>query len=198
MEKLKNLRHLFVTQKKEWGEILSGFETKNKYAVVDESGSQLFFAVEEGGSFIGRIFLKANRPFTIKLLDQEQNANMIIRRPFRFFFHECTIFDASDKPVGSIKREFALLRKKYVILGPNNEELYSLLGPVFRPWTFKVLKMDNEVGTIRKKWSGFLKEGFTDADNFGIEFPVDADEKQRALLLGAVFLIDFVHFENRN
>ncbi len=42
-----------------------------------------------------------------------------------------------------------------------------------------------------------MKEGFTDADNFGVMFPADWDIKLKALFLGAVFLIDFVHFENK-
>jgi hypothetical protein len=33
------------------------------------------------------------------------------------------------------------------------------------------------------------------ADNFGVEFPHQADSFQKALLMGAVFLIDFVPFE---
>lgn len=52
-------------------------------------------------------------------------------------------------------------------------------------------------GKITKKWSGLLKEGFTDADNFGVTFPNDWPNEQKALFLGAVFLIDFVHFEDK-
>jgi hypothetical protein len=33
-------------------------------------------------------------------------------------------------------------------------------------------------------------------DNFGITFPNGIDLSQKAVLLGAVFLIDFIHFEN--
>ena len=39
-------------------------------------------------------------------------------------------------------------------------------------------------------------EGFTDADNFGVSFPAEWDKNVKALFLSAVFLIDFVHFEN--
>ena len=42
-----------------------------------------------------------------------------------------------------------------------------------------------------------MKEGFTDADNFGVMFPAEWDVELKALFLGAVFLIDFVHFENK-
>ena len=34
-----------------------------------------------------------------------------------------------------------------------------------------------QVGKISKQWSGFGKEAFTDADNFGINFPLDLDVK---------------------
>ena len=34
-----------------------------------------------------------------------------------------------------------------------------------------------QVGMITKQWTGFGKEAFTDADNFGISFPLDLDVK---------------------
>jgi len=51
---------------------------------------------------------------------------------------------------------------------------------------------------ILKKWTGLLKEGFTDADNFGVNFPSDWPVELKTLALGAVLLIDFVHFENKS
>lgn len=45
------------------------------------------------------------------------------------------------------------------------------------------------IGRISKQWSGLLKEAFTDADNFGIQFPLDMDVKMKAVLMGACFLI---------
>lgn len=35
-----------------------------------------------------------------------------------------------------------------------------------------------------------------DADNFGVTFPPDATPELKAVLLGAVFLIDFMFFED--
>ena len=60
---------------------------------------------------------------------------------------------------------------------------------------FNTLSVSLQVGKISKQWSGVLKEAFTDADNFGISFPMDLDVKIKATLLGAVFLIDFMFFE---
>ncbi|KAF6770018.1 hypothetical protein AHF37_11824 [Paragonimus kellicotti] len=52
-----------------------------------------------------------------------------------------------------------------------------------------------EVGRITKQWTNFIQEYFTDAENFGISFPMGLDVKIKATLLGAVFLIDFMFFE---
>ena len=54
---------------------------------------------------------------------------------------------------------------------------------------------ETEVGKITKQWSGLGKEAFTDAENFGVSFPIDLDVKMKATLLGALFLIDFMFFE---
>lgn len=64
---------------------------------------------------------------------------------------------------------------------------------------FNVLSPDGsqEVGKISKQWSGFLRETFTDADTFGINFPIDLDVRMKAVLLGATFLIDFNFFEKK-
>jgi hypothetical protein len=119
LQNLARANALVIRQQKEWGEILTGFETKNRYDVMDHQNNPLIEALEEGDSAmatITRLFLKALRPFTMHLFS----------------------------PGGT----------------------------------------------------GLFKESFTDADNFGITFPPGIDLSQKALLLGAVFLIDFVHFEN--
>ena len=70
---------------------------------------------------------------------------------------------------------------------------FSCFGDV----DFKVLSANSgeKVGKISKQWTGLVKEAFTDADNFGVSFPLDLDVKVKATLLGAVFLIDFMFFE---
>ena len=46
-----------------------------------------------------------------------------------------------------------------------------------------------QIGKISNKWFGLAKEIFTDADNFGIQFPVDLSVDVKATLLAANFLI---------
>ena len=197
MERLSSINALIVSQKKEWGEVLTGFETKNKYVVLDSSGERLYIAVEEGGSTLLRIFFKALRPFEINVLTFDGKSILKLKRPFRFFFHKLYVLDSHGTLLGTIERQFSILRRIYSVLNNSGEEIFQLFGPILHPWTFEVRKDYREYGKITKKWSGLLKESFTDADNFSVTFPDDWDITLKALLLGAVFLIDFVHFENK-
>lgn len=197
MERLSSISGLVVSQQKEWGEILTGFETKNRYAISDVSGSRLYLAAEEAGSTLLRLFLKALRPFTITVLTENGQVILRVIRPFRFYFHRADVVDSQGQTIGVIERRFSVLRRIYSVLDSSGEEVFQLFGPILHPWTFQIRNDGIEYGKITKKWSGLLKEGFTDADNFGVMFPAEWDVKLKALFLGAVFLIDFVHFENK-
>jgi uncharacterized protein YxjI len=197
MRLLEAVDGLVISQKKEWGEILTGFETKNKYIVLDSTGRELYMAVEEGGSVLFRWFLRALRPFEINVRRLDHQLVIRVVRPFRFFFHELNVYGAGGNLMGTIKREFALLRRIYSVFDPNGAQIFQLFGPIFHPWTFEIRDDSKAYGQITKKWSGILKESFSDADNFGVTFPSDWSNEQKALFLGAVFLIDFVHFEDK-
>ena len=201
LAELKGVNTLIIRQKKEWGEILTGFETKNRYEVFDHLNNPLIEALEEGDSALAtitRMFLKALRPFTIHLFSPQGAGLFKLIRPFRFYFHELDVCQPNGMLLGKIKRRFDFLRRIYSVMDRNGHEIYQLFGPLLHPWTFQIQKGGQELGKITKKWSGLVKESFTDADNFGITFPKGIDLSQKAVLLGAVFLIDFVHFENTN
>ena len=100
-----------------------------------------------------------------------------IKQKWHFYLPIFEIYDAQDNHVLSVKGPFCTI---------------SMCGDV----SFDVMTVDgNEIGKVTKQWSGFIKEAMTDADNFGITFPLDLDVKLKATLLGLVFLIDFMYFE---
>jgi uncharacterized protein YxjI len=197
MDKLADVSGLVISQKKEWGEVLTGFETSNRYVVLTPEGRELYFAAEEGTSFLSRNFLKSLRPFTVRVVDAEGATALSIRRSFRLYFHKAEVLDADGALVGTIQKRFSVVRRIYRVSDAGGQEAFELFGPVLHPWTFQVRVDGREIGKITKKWSGLLTEGYTDADNFGAAFPADLDVRAKALMLGAVFLIDFVHFEQR-
>ena len=199
MNALASVETLVVSQKKEWGEILSGFETRNRYVILSELGDELYFAAEEKGSLLLRLFLKAFRPFTIVVTRTDGGVVLCLERPFRFYFHKIDVRDAQGKLLGTIEREFSVLRRLYRVSDATGNATCQLYGPLLRPWTFQIREqlggIERESGKISKKWSGVLKEAFTAADNFAVQMPPGKSVEAKSVLLGAVFLIDFIHFE---
>ena len=197
MDQLAVANTLVVSQKKEWGEIVTGFEARNRYVVLNELGNELYHAREEGGSLLARWFLKSLRPFTIVLSGPDGVPALHVERPFRFYFHKLDVRTPGGKVLGSVELNFSWLHRLFRVTDRQGHEICRLHGPLFRPWTFLIRQNDREVGKITKKWSGLLKEAFTDADNFAAVLPPGMNPDQKSVLLGAMFLIDFVYFENR-
>lgn len=196
-------QRLSVRQRKNWLEIITSFDARNKYVVYDETGAPIFNVEEQGsgfGSFMKRLFLQYLRPFTSHVDDLTTNKPiLILHRPFRFIFHRLEVRDTDGNLIGAIQRKWTWFRRKYIVEGPDGQEVATLFGPFFRPWTFKILLpgQEMEVGLIQKKWSGLLKEMFSEADNFWVAFEAVDDPKLRALLFSATVLIDIVHFERK-
>lgn len=192
-------QRLSVRQRKRWLEILTSFDARNVYVVYDETGNPVFNVEEQGrgfGQFLKRVILGAYRPFTshVEHLGSQSQA-LVLRRPFRFVFHRLEVHDPEGKLIGAIQKRWTWFRRKYTVEGPDGQEIAVLFGPFFRPWTFKIQLDGVEVGLVQKKWSGLLKEMFTEADNFWVTLEGVQDPQLRALLFAATVLIDAVHFE---
>ncbi|MFQ5509711.1 MAG: phospholipid scramblase-related protein [Leptospirillia bacterium] len=196
MEQLVSASSVAISQSRNMSEVLTGLEATNHYTVNTPGGDRLFDADEYDGPTLMRWFLKAARPFTINLRGADQRIALRLTRPFRFYFHEVEVANGSGVVMGKVARRFALLHRVYTVHDHMGRTVYELFGPMWKPWTFEIRRNGTQVGEIRKEWSGVLKEVFSDADNFGMSFPAGANETQKSLLLGAVFLIDFLHFEN--
>jgi len=193
-----NRRRVMVHQMHEWGEILLGFESKNRFELNDEDGTRLGLAAEEakgvGAWFLRNIFGRC-RKASIHIYDPDGNRVGRGEKPFRWFFHRMEAFDG-DQKIGAIQRKWSLLHRKFVIENAAGQEVLEIYSPLFRIWTFKLLFQGNEVGRISKKWGGMLKEMFSDADIFGVECDENVPVEIRKVLLIATFLIDFTCFEN--
>lgn len=195
---------LSVRQRKRWLEILTSFDSRNTYVVYDEMGNPVFNVQEQGGgfgNFLKRVFLASMRPYTshVEDLATGQGHVLTLRRPFRFIFHRLEVRDAAGTMIGAIQRRWTWVRRKYDVEGPDGQVVATLFGPIFRPWTFEIRLpgSDVEVGVVQKKWSGLLKEAFTEADNFWVTLDQIPDPALKALLFSATVLIDTVHFERK-
>ena len=189
---------VLVEQDKEWGEILIGFESKNRFVLRDEQGRTLGHAAEEGDG-LGKVLLRnvfgRCRAATIHLYGEDRAELGRGVKPFRWYFHRMDIYEG-DQKIGAIQRRFALLHRIFSLENPAGEEVLRIESRFLRLWTFQLMFGGRQVGVISKRWGGLLKEMFTDADVFGVEWTDAVPEQVRKLLIVATFLIDFTCFEN--
>lgn len=201
MDSMVGSRHVMITQETEIGEAVLGFETRNRYRIHDGAGGELGFAAEEAGGVgkaISRNMLGANRPCRLHIYDAAGQKVAEANKPFRFFFPSMDLLEGG-RLIGRAERKFKIIGRRFVVEDSAGREVFEIIGRALKIWTFNVMRGGREVARISKEWSGLMKEAFTDADNFGVEFideGLSADE--RKLLVMATFLIDFACFENNN
>ena len=199
-EQLTASSSVFIRQRREMVELL-GFEARNKYSIETESGARIGFASEQQSGFAGAVFRQIVghwRSFEIRIFDAERRVELIARHPFRIFFHRIEISTADGNALGCVERRFSLLAKKFDVRDVDGSFVASVSSPFWRPWTFRFEKDGRDIGAVRKKWGGLIKEAFLDADSFAVEF-ADATltANERLLLLGAAMFVDVLYFETK-
>ena len=199
---LGDRERVLVHQKKEWGEILIDFESRNKFEIRDEAGNRVGLAAEEAGGFgamLGRQVFGSCRKSTIHIYDKQGEKVGRGEKPFRWFFQRMEVYDG-DQKLGAVERKFSWLNRSLAVENAAGEEVMQITGPLFLfgRGTFRLMFQGVQVGQIRKKWGGLLREAFSDADTFGVECSLDVPAEVRKILLVATFLIDFTYFENNN
>ena len=202
MHEIRSVEQVRVEQNKEWGEIITGVETRNSYSVTS-GNSRIYLALEKKGSAqtaFMRMILRSLRSFEIDIYNSDRKELIArVTRPFRWYFHEIYINTPDGENIGCVKRKFSLLSRKYCIALSNESDMYYVEGSLFNPWVFDIKGSDGGAqGKMVKEWGGILKEVFSSADNFTIDFPKDWSYKLKILAIGCVLLIDFVHFESSN
>ncbi|OWA53015.1 putative Phospholipid scramblase 1 [Hypsibius exemplaris] len=170
LEYLTTLNHLLISQKVELLEAFTGFDTNNKYVILNEQGQQVYYAVED--------------------------------TDFARAYASTMDVTASGQPIGFIEQEWSLCNPLFRVLNAQREPVLKIQGPCMTcsfcgDVEFQVLSSDGQtqVGMIAKKWSGLAKEMFTNADNYGVQFPMDLSVDVKGTLLAATFLIDFMYFD---
>ncbi|XP_038115325.1 phospholipid scramblase 2 isoform X2 [Culex quinquefasciatus] len=209
LEYLTSIDQLLVHQKVELLEAFTGFETANKYTVKNTLGQKVYWAVEDTDCCTRNCCGPA-RPFDMKVLDFYQNEVLHFNRPLRCqsccfpcCLQELEVSAPPGNVIGMVEQNWSIFTPQFSIKDTSGNTVLRIEGPfctfsICGDVEFKVVTNDgNQVGKISKQWSGIAREMFTDADHFGINFPMDLDVRVKATLLGALFLIDYMFFEKK-
>ena len=177
-------------------EAFTGIETENRYSVSTPDGEQLLYAYEESG-FLARMFLKSHRPLEIHVVDGDDEHLITAGRGFFWFLSHLHVRDGSGREIGSLRRRFSVLNRRFELEDSRGALLAEIRGPRLRPNTFMVYKQGEEIGRVTKQWSGIGKEVFTDADTFRVQIDTGrADRDFSLLMLASALAIDLDFFES--
>ncbi|KAM7337172.1 phospholipid scramblase 2 isoform X5 [Alexandromys fortis] len=208
LEYLSQIDQILIHQQTELLEVLTGFETNNKFEIKNSLGQMVYLAVEDTDCCT-RNCCEAARPFTLRILDNLGQEVMTLERPLRCSsccfpccLQEIEIQAPPGVPIGYVTQNWHPCLPKLTLQNEKKENVLKVVGPCVActcctDIDFEIRSLDEQsrIGKISKQWSGCVKEAFTDSDNFGIQFPLDLDVKMKAVTLGACFLLDYMFFE---
>lgn len=198
--RLGALAQVFVHQQREPWEWIAGFETRNRYAVVDERGAPVAWAAEQQKGALGfvlRQVLGHWRRFEIQVFDPARALALRVVHPFRWFFQRLEVLAPDGRRLGAIQQRFSIFTKSFDVEDPRGRPVLRVRSGVLRFWRFDFERNGRPVASVQKKWSGLLSEAFTDRDVFRLSFDAALGEEERLVLLAAALFVDLRYFERK-
>jgi hypothetical protein len=198
---LTRASQLVVRQRVEIAEFF-GFETRNKYEIYDDHQKLIGFCAEQQKGIIGfllRQLMGHWRSFEVHFFDENRKQVMYSVHPFRFFFQEFHVYDSAGRMIGWADQRFGILTKKFDVFNSRNELIFEMRSGFFSFWTFPLRdRLGRQRALIKKRWSGVLKEIFSDADNFAVFFEDSTlTQDERSLVLAMSVFTDLQYFEQK-
>ncbi|KAK3705326.1 hypothetical protein RRG08_033292 [Elysia crispata] len=215
LEYLTAVDQLIIKQEVSVFELVTELEAKNKYRILNSVNQQAYWAFEES-ALCNRICCGPDRGFIFHITDNSQQEVMTITRDFRccagcpccadgYCFYPIYVHDRFGQKLGMTRQLNYCCTPHMGIFDENDTLLYEITGPCCVCQTpccrddveYPIINAQtrSEVGMIKKVWTDVLRECFTDVTTFSLTFPLDLDVKHKALMLSAVFLVDFAIFE---
>ena len=178
-----------------------GFETRNKYELLDSNDNVLGHAAEQQKGLLGfllRQWLGHWRRFDIYVFNTDRAVALKLTHPFRWFFQRLEVRDGNGVLIGAIQQRFSILSKKFDVEDARGKVRYEVSSPIWKLWTFTFRKHGRDVAEVQKRWSGLISEMFTDRDNFLLSMHGEnLDGEDRLLILAASLFVDLQYFERK-
>ncbi|XP_077998457.1 phospholipid scramblase 2-like [Glandiceps talaboti] len=216
LEYLTQIDQLLIHQKVEMAEVFTALQFLNRFVIKNSMGQQIYYAEEESDE-CHRQCCGPQRGFIMHVTDNMQQEVIRVVREFKCCagfkccaFSDCCAMEvAVEAPVGTIvgyfRQTVSLCAPLYELLDADRNCVLKINGPCCicqnvcctDDVEFEIHSQEDVIGKISKQWGGIFKEAYTTATNFSLAFPLDLDVKLKALLIGGVFLIDFMYFEQK-
>jgi len=216
LHSLENVTSLTITQS--WPkclELLGCWEFKNHYSVADQFGNHLMLCKEES-SCMSRLCCNNSRPFEMSVMDKFENEVLRFDRPLRCMFCPLPCFYPSWMQSLNVTTQGGMFLGRIqepalccdigleVFEGQSQEKKYYINGNICEYFCrccqdvdYPILNNSGvEVATLTWKFRGLCQEVMTDSDTFVLKFNGPMPSQDKALLIGATILMDFMYYEH--
>ncbi|XP_065830005.1 phospholipid scramblase 3-like [Oscarella lobularis] len=186
-----------------------GSAGSNEYYVTDQYNRNLFVATEES-SWCGRQCLYEFRPFTISITEYSSQKEVLrLDRPYRCYGPLCPCSQqfldvqlADKSRLGFVCEKWTCMIPTWEVVDASNTSQLLIKGPCCC-----VRNKSNDKFTIfrsndeRKPVGGMVTcqpkgDPCSDASSHILTFAIEMPVKVKALLLAAVFLIEYMYYED--
>ncbi|XP_071945546.1 phospholipid scramblase 1-like isoform X2 [Antedon mediterranea] len=213
LEYLTQVDQLLVQQFVELIEVVTHCKTPNRYYIKNTLGQQVYYVFEE--SDVPQECCDGARGFTMHVIDNTNQEVMRVSREYKCCVgccwcannNHCGLEVVVEAPVGQVigyvRQRRSFWKPSCDVLNAERQTVLTIRGPCCitegncctEDQEFKVFSTNgiDEIGKVSKQWSA--RERY--ASDFGLEFTMDLDAKVKATLVGALFLIEFMFFEQR-
>jgi uncharacterized protein YxjI len=171
-------------------------ELTNEYRIRDEDGNDIGYIREEGQSVLRkaiRFVSELDQFLTHRLAVCDRDGARVVQllRPRKLMKSRVEISDGDGRAVGTIVQKNVFGKKRFALEGASGETLGAINAENWRAWDFAIEDATGvEVGRITKKWAGFLREGFTTADNYVLEIGSQVSPDLRLMMLASAAGVD--------
>lgn len=132
-------------------------------------------------------------PFYFEILNNNNKTEASISRGWSFFLQKITIKDKQNNVIGIIRQQSSIDKPNLKIFNSEGSLLAEITGD-FTGWDCEIKDASNvTIGSITKKWSGALKELFTNADKYNVYIlPEYSDKTDKIAILSAAIAVDII------
>ncbi|XP_022915409.2 phospholipid scramblase 1-like isoform X1 [Onthophagus taurus] len=204
---LNGVDKLFIQQTVELNELLANVDSENRYTIKVPRGETLYYASESSTNF-QRFCCGSSRAFTMRLFDQTQQEAIEFRR--RLAFGNCSfwcylqvleIWLPPGELVGYVKQQMTLSQPIFLAYNRHGNVAYKIEGPSDtcmcisngKDKHFKIFNPEGttQLGSVNYQWDQVQTDYI-----MCVQFPSSSiDDRLKAILLGAAFLLEYMYFE---
>lgn len=149
------------------------------YTIFNNEGQKIFLAVRE----------KSCRRFQVKIFNFYGNEVIEIKKP-NHCLNKVLVWAPPGNFVGYVK-QIRTCANTFLVKNSSKEVIVKIKAQCFLGCVYDVLSGDELVGNIKKQWN---VKALLNYDNFGVSFPVEMNMCDKAVLLGACFLIGYLKY----